>query len=542
MEQQSIIRPKTGWAGFKENWSKDLLSGFLVSLIALPLSLGIAGASNFPPIMGVLTAMVGGIVVAFFAGSELTIKGPAAGLIVIVAGAVEELGKGNNDIGWKLTLGVIVLAGAIQVLFGIFKVAKLADFFPLSAVHGMLAAIGIIIMSKQIHLAVGVSPTELKGKEPLELLTMVPHSLSHMEYHVAIIGLVSLIILFGWQFLKIKALKKIPPALLVLVVGVLMGLYFHLSSDPSYANIKPLVNPGDFTLNFNASFAAISGDLLPIFLKYLLMFTLVGSLESLLTGKAIDLLDPYQRKANLSKDLTAVGIGNMVSGLLGGLPMISEVARSSANISNGGRTRWANFFHGVSLLLFVVLLTPLIKMVPVASLAAMLIFVGFRLAAPKEFIHAYHIGVEQLMIFMVTVIVTICTDLLMGVFAGILLKLIIQLVSGVPLRYVFRQPINVKETGNEYLLEVSGAATFSNLLNIKKYLDKAPAGSNVRVNLEKARYVDHTVLENLHNYKREHELNGGRFQVTGIERHKALSTHPLAARRVSSNDDLIQRT
>jgi MFS superfamily sulfate permease-like transporter len=539
MEQQPIIRPKTGWAGFKENWSKDLLSGFLVSLIALPLSLGIAGASNFPPIMGVMTAIVGGIIVAFFAGSELTIKGPAAGLIVIVAGAVEELGKGDNDLGWKLALGVVVVAGAIQVLFGVLKVAKLADFFPLSAVHGMLAAIGIIIMSKQIHLAVGIAPAELKGKEPLELITMVPHSLFHMEYHVAIIGLVSLIILFGWQYIKIKALKSIPPALLVLIVGVLMGLYFHLN-DPNYAALKPLVNPGDFKLAFNASFAGLSSDLLPIFLKYVLMFTLVGSLESLLTGKAIDLLDPYQRKANLSKDLTAVGIGNIFAGFLGGLPMISEVARSSANIGNGGRTRWANFFQGISLLVFVVLLTPLIKMVPVASLSAMLIFVGFRLAAPKEFVHAYHIGLEQLSIFVVTVIATICTDLLIGIGAGILLKLIIQLASGVPFKYIFRQPIAMSISEEEYLLEVSGAATFSNLLNIKKHLDKVPSSANVRIDLEKSRYVDHTVLENLHNYKREHELNGGNFKVTGIERHKPLSEHPLAARK-NKNDDLIQR-
>jgi MFS superfamily sulfate permease-like transporter len=539
MEQQPIIRPKTGWAGFKENWSKDLLSGFLVSLIALPLSLGIAGASNFPPIMGVMTAIVGGIIVAFFAGSELTIKGPAAGLIVIVAGAVEELGKGDNDLGWKLALGVVVVAGAIQVLFGVLKVAKLADFFPLSAVHGMLAAIGIIIMSKQIHLAVGISPAELKGKEPLELITMVPHSLFHMEYHVAIIGLVSLIILFGWKYIKIKALKSVPPALLVLIVGVLMGLYFHLN-DPNYAALKPLVNPGDFKLAFNASFAGLSSDLLPIFLKYVLMFTLVGSLESLLTGKAIDLLDPYQRKANLSKDLTAVGIGNIFAGFLGGLPMISEVARSSANIGNGGRTRWANFFQGISLLVFVVLLTPLIKMVPVASLSAMLIFVGFRLAAPKEFVHAYHIGFEQLSIFVVTVIATICTDLLIGIGAGILLKLIIQLASGVPFKYIFRQPIAMSISEEEYLLEVSGAATFSNLLNIKKHLDKVPSGANVRIDLEKSRYVDHTVLENLHNYKREHELNGGNFKVTGIERHKPLSEHPLAARK-NKNDDLIQR-
>ncbi|WP_373550098.1 SulP family inorganic anion transporter [Haliscomenobacter sp.] len=540
MEQQTTFRPKSGWAGFKENWSKDLLSGFLVSLIALPLSLGIAGASNFPPIMGVLTAMVGGIVVAFFAGSELTIKGPAAGLIVIVAGAVEELGRGDNDLGWKLALGVIVLAGAVQVLFGLFKVAKLADFFPLSAVHGMLAAIGIIIMSKQIHLAVGISPAELKGKEPLELLTMVPHSLTHMEYHVAIIGLVSLVILFGWQFVKVKALKKIPPALLVLIVGVLMGGYFNLS-DPNYANIKALVNPGDLKLGFNASFAGLSGDLLPIFLKYLLMFTLVGSLESLLTGKAVDLLDPYQRKANLSKDLSAVGIGNMVVGLLGGLPMISEVARSAANINNGGRTRWANLFHGLSLLLFVVLLTPLIKMVPVASLAAMLIFVGFRLAAPREFVHAYHIGLEQLFLFSITVIVTICTDLLIGIGAGITAKLIIQLALGVPLKYVFRQPIRITQQGDEHLLEVEGAATFSNLLNLKKHLARVPAGSRLRVNFTKARYVDHTVLENLHHFQRDYEANGGKFILEGIDRLKPLSQHPLAARR-SKNDDLIQRT
>ncbi|MDX2071666.1 MAG: SulP family inorganic anion transporter [Haliscomenobacter sp.] len=540
MKQQTTARPKTGWAGFKENWSKDLLSGFLVSLIALPLSLGIAGASNFPPIMGVVTAIVGGIAVAFFAGSELTIKGPAAGLIVIVAGAVEELGQGNNDLGWKLALGVVVVAGAIQVLFGIFKVAKLADFFPLSAVHGMLAAIGIIIMSKQIHLAVGISPMELKGKEPLELLTMVPHSLYHMEYHVAIIGFISLVILFGWQFIRPNALKKVPPALLVLIVGVLLGGYFHLS-DPNYANIKPLVNPGDLRLGFNASFAGMSGDLLPIFLKYVLMFTLVGSLESLLTGKAVDLLDPYQRKANLSKDLTAVGIGNMFAGLLGGLPMISEVARSAANINNGGQTRWANLFHGLSLLLFVVLLTPLIKMVPVASLAAMLIFVGFRLAAPREFVHAYHIGLEQLFLFSITVIVTICTDLLIGIGAGITAKFIIQLALGVPIRYVFRQPIRVIQQGGEHLLEVEGAATFSNLLNLKKHLHNIPNGTRLRVSFAKARYVDHTVLENLHHFQREYEANGGKFTLEGIERLKPLSKHPLAARR-SKNDDLIQRT
>jgi MFS superfamily sulfate permease-like transporter len=269
-------------------------------------------------------------------------------LIVIVAGCVDELGKGDNELG-------------------------------------------------------------------LELISMVPHSLSHMEWHVALIGIVSLIILFSWPSVKSADIKRIPPALVVLVVAVALSLFFHLSDTKLYSDIKPLVNPGEFKLSYNASFSAWSGDMLPIALKYLAMFALIGSLESLLTGKAIDLLDPYKRKSNLSKDLTAVDVGNIGFALLGGLPKISEVARSSANLTNGGKTRWVNFFHGGFLLIFVVALVPLIKLVPVAALAAILIAVGFRLAAPKEFRHMYHIGPEQLIVFVVTIIATLTTDLLIGI-------------------------------------------------------------------------------------------------------------------------------
>ncbi|GAB3892820.1 SulP family inorganic anion transporter [Larkinella knui] len=523
--------PTTGLKGLKENWQSDLLSGFLVSLIALPLSLGIASASNFPPIMGVMTAIVGGIIVAFFAGSEPTIKGPAAGLIVIVAGAVEELGRGNLELGWKLALGVIIVAGALQVLLGLLKVAKLADFFPLAAVHGMLAAIGVIIMSKQLHLAVGISPAELKGKEPLELIEMVPHSLAHMEWHVALIGLVSLAILFGLPMIKNNLLKKVPPALIVLIVSIFMGLGFHLSDVHEYGNIKPLVNPGEFSLKVNAIFGAWSGDLLPIAFKYLAMFTLIGSLESLLTGKAIDLLDPFKRKSNLSKDLTAVGIGNMVSAVLGGLPMISEVARSSANLTNGGKTRWSNFFHGLFLLFFVVVLTPFIKMVPVAALSAMLIAVGFRLANPKEFRHMYHIGKEQLVVFVVTIIATLATDLLIGIAVGIAVEFLIQVILGMPVKYMFSPVISVDTTGKSHVMTVRGAAVFTNYLSIKKHLDRLPLGEEVVIDLEHALYVDHTVMENLHNYKRDYLSNGGQFTVVNIDEHKPLSEHPLAARR-----------
>ena len=526
-------KPQSIFNSLKTYWKSDLLSGFLVSLIALPLCLGIAGASNFPPIMGVLTAIVGGLVVSFFAGSELTIKGPAAGLIIICAGAVDELGQGNMELGWKLTLGVIVIAGLIQIILGKLKVANLADFFPLSAVHGMLAAIGIIIMSKQLHLAVGILPSELKGKEPLELLMMVPHSLMNMEFHIAAIGAVSLIILFGWKFIGKGFLAKVPPALVVLIVAVIMGQYFHLY-DTIYQARKPLVNPGDFQLNLNVDFSAISNlELLPIFLKYLLMFSLIGSLESLLTGRAIDLLDPDKKKSDLSKDLSAVGIGNVVSGLLGGLPMISEVARSSANINNGGKSRWANFFHAAFLLLFVVALVPLIKLVPVAALAAMLIFVGFRLASPKEFEHVFHVGREQFVIFISTIIATLLTDLLIGIAVGIAVKFIIHSIYGVPASNFFKPflTMHVDDENGVYTIEVEKSAVFSNYLGFKKQLDRIPSAKTIVIDFQKSKIIDNNVMENLSNYKNAYERNGGQFEIIGMESHIPVSKHPMAARR-----------
>src|SRR5689334_14991195 len=187
--------PKDGLDGLRQNWRVDMLSGFLVFLLALPLSLGIAKASEFPPAMGVLTAMIGGLFVSWFAGSRLTIKGPAAGLITICSGAVMEMGGGEE--GWRLALGAVVIAGLIQIVFGRLKFGSLSDFFPPSAVHGMLAAIGLIIFSKQIHVLLGIDPSLLKGKEPLELYAMIPDSLIHEDIRVTLIGAISLLIIFG---------------------------------------------------------------------------------------------------------------------------------------------------------------------------------------------------------------------------------------------------------------------------------------------------------------------------------------------------------
>lgn len=535
--------PKDGFEGLKQNFSSDALSGFLVFLLALPLSLGIAGASDFPPIYGLITAMIGGLVVSLFAGSLLTIKGPAAGLIVIVAGAVSELGHGDSDLGWKLALGAVVVAGILQVVFGLLKLGSLSDFFPLSAVHGMLAAIGIIIISKQLHILVGMNPLTELGKpmvEPLELLAELKNTFANFFMHkdVAIVGLVSLAIVFGWPMLPVKALKKIPSALVVLVVAIPLAMYFgiHNIADVTTASgevikgFKPLLEfKKGLTdiLGINVSFDGMSQT--GTFIKFVIMFALVGSLEALLTVKAIDMLDPFKRKSNTNKDLIAVGIGNIIAGVLGGLPMISEVARSSANVSNGAKTRWANFFHGVFILLFLIFAVTFSDLIPKAALAAMLIGVGWKLAHPREFVHMVKIGADQIAIFVTTIIFTLATDLLIGIAGGIVLKLILHLVRGVSFSSLFSAKSKVEN--NTVILK--GAAIFSNFIKVKKQLISLGYTENVTLDLTDCKLVDHSVIETLHHLKDDFHLEGGSLTIKGIGQFKNVgnSTHHLAARK-----------
>jgi MFS superfamily sulfate permease-like transporter len=520
-----LILPKDGIEGLKENFSSDAISGFIVFLLALPLSLGIAKASEFPPIMGLVTAIIGGIVVSLFMGSRLTIKGPAAGLIVIVAGAVGEFGGGET--GWHLALGAMVVAGLVQILFGIFKLGKLADFFPLSAIHGMLAAIGLIIIAKQIPVLLDVVPTMTKGKGPIELLASIPSFIMHMDPKATLVGLVCLTIMLLWPFIK-HPITKIPAALAVLMFAIPAELMLDFqTTEPAYA----LVHIGNLLENIkiNVDFGGIAQA--GVFIKYVVMFALVGSLESLLTVKAIDMLDPYRRKSDTNKDLIAVGIGNTLAAVLGGLPMISEVARSSSNVNNGAKTRWANFFHGFFILAFVLLASHLIELIPNTALAAMLITVGIKLAHPREFIHTFKIGKEQLLIFLVTIFFTLYEDLLVGIAAGILVNIIINLVTGSPLSSLFKTPTEVSFTDDEYLVEISKSAVFSNYLGIKSKLDAIPPGFKVTIDLKNTNLIDHSVMENLHHFEHEYNINGGQVSIIGHEEHKPVSNHQLAARR-----------
>jgi MFS superfamily sulfate permease-like transporter len=534
MKKNKILEiPKDGWEGLKENFKGEAIAGFMVFLLALPLSIGIAKASDFPAIFGIITAIIGGIVVSFFAGSRLTIKGPAAGLIVIASGAVSAFGGG--DLGWHLALATVVVAGLFQIVFGLLKFEKLSDLFPSASIHGMLAAIGIIIMSKQIHTLLGIPPSELKGKEPLELLAMIPSSIMNENSHVTEIGVACLFILVIHSLINNQKIKKIPAPLIVLAVSIPLGFALNIKTEGAIANFA-LVKVGDIieTLQksfINVDFSGITSNT-GIFIEYVLLFALIGSIESLLTVKAMDNIDPFERKSDANKDLVSVGIGNTLSGIIGGLPMISEVARSSANIDYGAKTRWSNFFHGLFLLLAVLFAVPLIEMIPNAALAAMLIFVGFRLAHPRKFKHMYHIGIDQLIIFVATIITTLATDLLIGVGTGMAMEIIVNFIYGMSFKNIFKADYLINQINeNKIQVDLKSELVFTNFFAFKEKLNVLPKQKQIIIYLADVKVIDHSSFISLEEFKKNYEREGGIVNIGGHDSHYSISSHPKATRK-----------
>jgi len=543
------ILPKIGLAGLKQNWREDLLSGFLVFLIALPLCLGISMASGFPPSSGIITAIIGGMLVSRFNGSFMTINGPAAGLIVVVLGAVQSLGQGDAMSGYRYALAAIVVASVVQILLGVFKAGRLSSFFPASVVHGMLAAIGIIIMAKQIHVMLGATPE--KGSSLFSTIAQIPHSFLNPNFEISIIGLTGLALLIIWSVIKNPTLKMIPAPLIVVLVGMGLARYFDLEHEHVYlflpdAHFLPhheeTVGPKFLVAisdNFMSSFYFPDFSKITTleFWEAVLSISLVGSLESLLSAMAVDKLDPYKRHSNLDRDLTAVGFGNLLAGLIGGLPMIAEIVRSSANVNNGAKTQWANFFHGTFLLLFVMLFPRLIHGIPLAALAALLVYTGFRLASPKEFAKVMGIGKEQLFMFVVTIIGVLATDLLIGVGIGIMTKFAIHLLRGVRPNNMFKINFVIeKKDSDTYIVNIVGAAIFSNFMALKTTLANLEQGKSIIFQMNNTYLVDHTVMEFLHDFEHTYQRYGGKVMFHGMEYHDTFSENPLAVRRMKRNN------
>jgi MFS superfamily sulfate permease-like transporter len=537
--------PRGNSAGLFQYLGKDLLSGFLVFLIALPLCLGIATASNFPPLAGILTAIVGGIVTTLISNSELTIKGPAAGLIVITVGCIQDFGfalEGDpvaNLAAYRAALAVGAVAGLIQISFAIFRFGILQEFFPSSVVHGMLAAIGITIIAKQVHVLLGVKPP---AAEPLHLLAEIPHSLAHLHPHTALIGGLSLLLLVLWPRFRPQALNRLPAQLLVIVLGVTLANWFQLPSDPNF-----LLGGPQYGLQPADGGAPRVTDLLralttPDFSAlwqwkawfWIALYALIGSLESLLSAKATDLIDPWKRKTDFNRDLLAVGVANTIVSLIGGLPMISEIVRSRANLDNGARTRFANLWHGVFLLLAILLIPQYLHRIPLSALAAMLVFTGYRLASPREFLHVYHIGSEQLLIFVATLVGVLATDLLIGVCIGIGMKTIVHVINGVSPSQFFKPFIDLEEQGpDQVIVRAAGSAVFSNWIPFRNQLVSIgfTQRKNITVDFTNARLVDCSVLEKLQQLQGDFEAEGLKLEVVGLETMQQFSAHEFATRR-----------
>lgn len=550
MEKSTRI-PRGDLPGFLEYLRNDLVSGLLVFLIALPLCVGISLASGFPPLAGIFTAICGAILTVFVSNSEMTIKGPAAGLIVIVIGCVEDFGGNGMTGGWtdidnnayRAVLAVGVAAAVLQVLFGLFRAGILGEFFPGTVVHGMLAAIGVIIISKQIPVALGI--TEAKGG-PLSLLGQIPDFVRHANPAIAMIGVVSLVIMFLWPIVRsrVSFLKPIPAHLVVLLVSVPLGIALNLTAAHEYEIFHQHYRLGEQYLvkmptRMFGMFDEITTPNFSVLTqfkawKWVMMFFIIGSLESLLSAKAVDLLDPWKRKTNMNRDVLAVGMANLVASFIGGLPMISEIVRSKSNIDNGARTRFANMWHGIFLLLCVGLIPTILHRIPLAALAAMLVYTGTRLAHPNEFRNVYRIGREQLLIFVVTMVVVLATDLLIGVAAGVILKMILHLANGVPLRSFFKAYVEVEDVDeNTSLIMARESAVFSNWIPFKRQIEDIGLVQkrNLILDLSGASLVDASVMEKLEEMQQDFEQEGLRLELRGLEDLRAFSASSHSARK-----------
>lgn len=490
------------------NLKSDFPAGLVVSLVALPLCLGIALASTGRPELlfsGIIAGVVGGIVVGALSGSALGVAGPAAGLVVIVLSALESLGS------FEAFLLAVVLAGAIQIVAGFLNAGIIGYYFPSSVIKGMLAAIGITLILKEIPHAFGYDKNFM-GDEAFaqtdghNTFTELYYSVRYSSTGAVIISLISLgiLILFERPFMKrIQLFRFLPGALFVVLLGIALNLAFR-AVKPEWALVSehlvqlPIASNAQEFLSFFTfpDFSVITDPNV-----YTVAFTLaiVASLETLLSVEATDKLDPYKRNTPTNQELKAQGVGNVVSGLIGGLPITQVIVRSSANIDSGAKTRLATIIHGTILLVSVIFIPYYINMVPLASLAAILLLVGYKLSKVSLYSQMYRLGWDQFIPFAVTVAAILMTDLLRGIAIGMVVAIYFILRKNYKHSYHYKK--EDRQQGEVITLQLSEEVTFLNKGSIGHTLQQLPPNVTVIIDGSKSMNIDYDVLEIIQNFK-----------------------------------------
>ncbi|MCU7552045.1 SulP family inorganic anion transporter [Chitinophagaceae bacterium LB-8] len=478
-----------------KNIKSDFPASIVVFLVALPLCLGIALGSGAPLFSGLIAGMLGGMVIGFLSGSQLSVSGPAAGLTAIVAAAILKLPS------FEAFLLAVVVCGALQIALGFIKAGLLGDYVPNSVIKGMLAAIGLILILKQLPHLVGYNAS-FEGDESFKqhneenTFTAILHSLKYITPVAVVIGVASLLLHIFWdKFVANKKgiIKLIPAPLLIVLLGVGINEVLK-STNPQYAlhadlmvNIPIANSAGEFFSFFTfPDWNAIANK--EVWIAGLTL-ALVASLETLLSIEAVDDLDPFQRVTNKDRELKAQGVGNLISGLIGGLPITSVIVRSSANVNAGAQTKMSAVYHGILLLVCVAFIPALLNLIPKAALAAILIYTGYKLAKPTLFKMYYKKGWDQFMPFVITIVAILLTDLLKGVMVG--------MVSGLffVLRSNFKTAVFVVNDMNNYLFRLRKDVSFMNKPIIKAKLEEVPENSYVLIDASRADFIDKDIVE-----------------------------------------------
>jgi len=505
-------------------WLKhDLPAGLSVFFVALPLCLGIALASGAPLYAGILTGIIGGLVVSLISGSQLAVSGPAAGLTTLVAASIIALGD------YKLFLLTVVVAGLFQLILGLLKLGVIANYFPSSVIKGMLAAIGIILITKQIPIALGYDQPDFWAGGVLKLFSGkdVPASLDHFRHHITagalLITLLSILIFRLLQLPFAHKLKVIPAPLVVVILGILIDMVFSGATSGFSLKQTQLVQ-----IPANIFEEMVFPDLSQIFSngriwKDGLTIGLLATLETLLCIEAIDKLDRRNRITPINRELVAQGIGNMTCGLLGAIPMTAVVVRGAANVDAGARTKLSAFTHGLFLLLAVLLVPFLLNKIPYASLAAILIITGYNLTKPKLYKSMWRLGWKQFLPFLLTIIAILATDLLIGVTIGLLLSIYFIISGNFKTEYkISSRTLNGIETQT---IKLNSDVTFLNKVSLKKALDEVAEYSVLTIDGSDCNFIDYDILEIISEYENKARERHIELNLIGIEKVNITALH-----------------